>query len=190
MESIALKEWAVVCEALERGRQSIIVRKGGIAEGREGFHFRHREFFLFPTWFHEQPEKVRESDIKFPEPTPDMIRIGLFARIEVATTIDSWKAAQLLGPLHILKPEVIRERFEYDSSPGLNVALLRVFRVVPIWTIADEKKYGGCRSWVSLPKPAGDLRFEPVLTDSAQAARHDEFAQLLGSTRSELSASD
>jgi hypothetical protein len=66
MESVGFKEWAIVCEALGRGRQSIILRKGVIAEGRDGFSFRHREFFLFPTYFHEQPEKVREIDIEFP----------------------------------------------------------------------------------------------------------------------------
>ena len=60
MESIGFKEWAAVCEALGQGRQSVILRKGGIAEGREGFSFKHSEFFLFPTWFHEQPKKVRE----------------------------------------------------------------------------------------------------------------------------------
>ena len=47
--SDAFKEWAVVCEALGDGRQSIILRKGGIAEGREGFAFAHGEFFLFPA---------------------------------------------------------------------------------------------------------------------------------------------
>ena len=31
--SIAFKEWAGVCAALAEGRQSLIVRKGGIAEG-------------------------------------------------------------------------------------------------------------------------------------------------------------
>src|SRR4029077_8093936 len=61
MESVGFKEWAVVCEALGRGRQSIILRKGGIAEGRDGFLFKHQEFFLFPTWFHEQPPKVRDE---------------------------------------------------------------------------------------------------------------------------------
>ena len=55
MESIGFKEWALVCAALEQGRQSILLRKGGIAEGRTRFSFQYREFFLFPTWFHEQP---------------------------------------------------------------------------------------------------------------------------------------
>jgi hypothetical protein len=34
MESVGFKDWAIVCEALGRGRQSIILRKGGIGEGR------------------------------------------------------------------------------------------------------------------------------------------------------------
>jgi hypothetical protein len=34
MESVGFKEWAIVGEALGRGGQSIILRKGGIAEGR------------------------------------------------------------------------------------------------------------------------------------------------------------
>ena len=48
MESVGFKEWAIVCEALGRGEQSIILRKGGIAEGRDGFSFRHRGVLSFP----------------------------------------------------------------------------------------------------------------------------------------------
>ena len=69
MKSIGFKEWSLVCEALGRGMQSVILRKGGIAEGREGFSFRHREFFLFPTFFHEQVAKVRiAAAIRRPAP--------------------------------------------------------------------------------------------------------------------------
>jgi hypothetical protein len=59
MESIGFKEWSLVCDAMAHGTQSIILHKGGIAEGREGFSFQHRESFLFPTFFHEQIAKVR-----------------------------------------------------------------------------------------------------------------------------------
>ena len=68
MGSVGFKEWAVVCNALGRGEQSVIVRKGGIAEGREGFSFRERKFYLFPTFFHEQLEKTRVVDAIVPEP--------------------------------------------------------------------------------------------------------------------------
>jgi hypothetical protein len=50
------KEWQVVCDALASGRQSIILRKGGIHEGREGFSFGEELFYLFPTRFHNQTQ--------------------------------------------------------------------------------------------------------------------------------------
>ena len=49
----AFKEWAVVCAALGNRRQTIILRKGGIDEGREGFRVKHKEFWLLPTRFHQ-----------------------------------------------------------------------------------------------------------------------------------------
>ena len=49
VNQIAFKEWAVVCAALASGQQSLILRKGGIHEGRDGFRVAHREFWLFPT---------------------------------------------------------------------------------------------------------------------------------------------
>src|SRR3984957_17825423 len=57
----AFKEWAIVCASIERGETSLILRKGGIAEGSKGFQFKHRRFFLFPTYFHEQIERTRLS---------------------------------------------------------------------------------------------------------------------------------
>jgi len=192
MESVGFKEWGIVCEALGRGRQSIILRKGGIAEGRDGFSFRQHEFFLFPTFFHEQPDKVREAgrrgstdssrcetDIEFPAGSHDKIQIGFFAKLELVKTITSWETAQALEPLHILKREVVRERFEYDKVPGLKVGFVRVFRVVPPWTFPNQKSYGGCRSWVKLPEPAGELHFELVLDNAEHARRQNEFNEII-----------
>ena len=46
----ALKEWAVVCRALEEGRQIVLLRKGGILEYRQSFKVKHDRFLLFPTY--------------------------------------------------------------------------------------------------------------------------------------------
>jgi hypothetical protein len=179
MESIGFKEWAMVCEALGGGGQSIILRKGGIAEG-DGFSFQHREFFLFPTWFHEQPEKVRRSDIQISEPAADKIEVKYFARLEFARLISSWATAEALEPWHILRPEVVRERFDYDQAPGLHVGFVRMFRVFPVWTFPNEKNYGGCRSWVKLPESPGELHLEPILSDAEHEKRHEEVLKALG----------
>ena len=179
MESIGFKEWAMVSDALGRGEQNIILRKGGIAEGRQGFSFQHREFFLFPTWFHEQPAKVRGSEAE-PPTSGDTITIKYFARLECARVILSWETAAALAPLHILQPEVVRERFDYDEAPGLHVGFVRVFRVVPAWTFPSEKKYAGCRSWVELPNVPAHLRLDPVLNDAEHQLRRKEFLDVVG----------
>lgn len=177
MKSIAFKEWAIVCEALGRGEQSIILRKGGIAEGREGFAFRHTEFFLFPTFFHEQLEKTRTSDATLRKPCENEIELRFLARLEIPKWITSREMADSLETLHVLKPEVVRERFQYDDSPGLHVAFVRVFQLKPSWILAGAKSYGGCRSWVDLPAPPPGILLQPVLSDAAHEEKKKEFVK-------------
>lgn len=164
----------MVCEALGRGEQTILLRKGGIAEGRDGFGFRHPEFFLFPTFFHEQIEKVRIRGAKIPKAREGEIEIRYFARLEAQKEITSWAAAAALEPFHLLQESVVRERFDYKQA-GLHVALVRVFRLAPSWIFPDAPAYAGCRSWVKLPECPAKTRFEAVLTDRDHRARVDMF---------------
>jgi hypothetical protein len=184
MESVGFKEWAAVCQALGEGRQSIILRKGGIAEGRAGFSFQYREFFLFPTWFHEQPQKIRGPAIEMPKQLDGLVEIKYAAVLELARTVTSWAIAEALGALHILKAEVVRDRFEYDDEPGLHIAFVRIYRTDPIWPLANEKRYAGCRSWVELPDTPADMRLEPVLTDAEHTARQNEFLTIVNAETS------
>jgi hypothetical protein len=189
MQSIGFKEWAIVCEALGRGEQHLILRKGGIAEGREGFAFRHREFFLFPTLFHEQIEKVRISGAQLPGPAGDRITVRFFARAEQTAFVTSWETARSLASLHILRPEVVLERFDYNGTVGLQVALVRIFRLIPGWNFPDTPAYGGCRSWVPLPNLPEGTRFDPVISDEEFARTKNEFAsQLSASTTNSASS--
>ena len=55
----ALKEWAVVCKALEEGRQILLLRKGGIMEYKQGFEVKHNKFLLFPTFEHQSKESIQ-----------------------------------------------------------------------------------------------------------------------------------
>ena len=177
MESVGFKEWAIVCEALGRGEQSIILRKGGIAEGRDGFAFRHAEFFLFPTYFHEQIGKTRAVSPEIPPRRDGEIEIRFFAKVEASRMVASWETAVALEPLHILRRDVVRERFEYDDAQGIHAAFVRVFRLMPSWVLPELPAYGGCRSWVKLPAPPQDLVLKAVASD----AEHDRRLQELRS---------
>ena len=54
-----LKEWATVVKALENGKQTVILRKGGILETASGFNIESKKFFLIPTCEHQEPKHVK-----------------------------------------------------------------------------------------------------------------------------------
>src|SRR3954471_13619524 len=62
--NVALKEWASVCSALEEGRQMVLLRKGGILEAIGGFELEHPQFFLFPTYLHQNAQMLKEPERK------------------------------------------------------------------------------------------------------------------------------
>jgi len=177
--SEAFKEWAVVCEALGSGRQSIILRKGGISEGRTGFAFQHSEFFLFPTWFHEQLAKtILAEGASLPDELPGEVEIRFAATLEWTKLVTDLAALRALRDYHILNDSVIQERFAYDEQPGVHVALVRIFRLDPPRRLALEKRFGGCRSWVELPD-LNDCALVSVISDEEHARRRAALEALL-----------
>lgn len=177
--SAAFKEWAVVCEALGDGRQSIILRKGGIAEGRAGFAFQHGEFFLFPTWFHEQLTKTNlPTGSELPAQSEGEIEIRYAVTLEWTRLVTDHNLLAALREFHILHDSVVEERFRYDDVQGLHVALVRVFRLDPPRRIADDKKFGGCRSWIDIPVQ-DDCALVSVLSDEEHERRKARLLEIL-----------
>lgn len=176
----AFKEWALVCEALGDGRQCILLRKGGIAEGREGFAFRHEEFALFPTWFHEQLGKTRlpEGTLVPPEPEGEVM-IEYVATVEWSWVVREREKLAALREFHILADEVVEERFGYGGEEGLHVAAVRVYRLEPPMRVVLDRKHGGCRSWVEVPDWEG-AALVSVLSDEEHERRMEELRRVLG----------
>jgi hypothetical protein len=167
---IGFKEWALVCDALGRGEQSIILRKGGVAEGREGFRFKHDEFLLFPTLFHEQAGRTKlPAETPLPKAGEGVIRVQYLARVEWTERIADAAVVAKLAPYHIWSDAEIDARFRHGDAPGLNLAFLRVFRIEPAFSFADSPKFGGCRSWVELPDLPPGTKLVPVLDDATHA---------------------
>jgi hypothetical protein len=179
--SFAFKEWALVCASMLRGETSLIFRKGGIAEGREGFRFRHDRFFLFPTFFHEQADRLR-IEVPLPDREPDVVRFSAYIEVEFTRWIENLALLEPLADLHILKPEVLEQRFTYDDPEGLHVAMIRVFRITPELSLPFQKSFGGCRSWIELAESPADLRFTPVIEDADHATRVQRVLAAIGGT--------
>jgi hypothetical protein len=186
-EVIGFKEWQVVCDALASGRQSIILRKGGIHEGRAGFSFAHESFFLFPTRFHAQYDQVKEGHV---EPMPewragDTIRITHFAEALWAKTLTDRVTVEGLAPYHIYADEVVADRFDWEgkgmNAGSIHVALVRILALAQPWEFPYEPKFGGCRTWLNLPDPPPNWHANPkrVLSDEAFTALRAELESLV-----------
>ena len=181
---VGFKDWALVCAALAAGRQSIILRKGGIAEGRDGFHFKHEQFFLFPTQYHQQAAKVRPEVLASLHPAPPApegtVRIESLFVVERAIWIDDWETLGRLEPFHVWREEVVRERFDYGETTGVQCAIGRTYRLDRPWGFPDRPAYGGCRSWVNLPRAPADMRKVPVINDAQHSERMQQLLALVG----------
>jgi len=152
---VALKEWDVVCEALGSGRQVVVIRKGGIAEGKDGLRFEHEEFVLLPTFFHQQSERVvPEADFAArqagAEGERESVEVRHAATLVWHKVVTDRTVLAKLQAFHILAPAEVEARFEQKPSPGVQVALLRVYRLDPPQRVPWQKSFGGCRSWAEM----------------------------------------
>lgn len=175
------KEWTLICDALGRGEQSIILRKGGIAEGRAGFRFQHPDFLLFPTLFHEQVSKL-----KLPPATPlpairddGHIEIRTHVHVEWTRDITDWETVQQLAPFHLWQEVEIEKRFRQDDTPAVSLAFIRVSRLSEPFTFPDSPRYGGCRSWVELPELPPSITLTPVLDEATHRTREQQVCAVL-----------
>ncbi|HEY4259393.1 MAG TPA: DUF1802 family protein [Schlesneria sp.] len=165
----AFKEWAAVCHALGSGQQSVILRKGGIHEGRDGFRVDHAEFWLYPTEFHQEPEVLAEQgrsyleQARMQQPPKGSIAIQLYVSIEEVIEIRDEALLPRLAGLHVWSASTIQARFHY-RNPSLFALMVRVYSLPHPVLLTESPHFAGCRSWVDLETALATDGFIPVLT--------------------------
>jgi hypothetical protein len=178
---IAFKEWAVICAALAEGRQSLILRKGGIHEGPDGFQVEHNKFWLFPTYVHEQAAALTDEarplleQVERDQPSPAYVCISLYAVVEDVLEVRDSIVLPSLAGLHVWSDRMVDHRFHY-KRPGLFVLCVRVFALPQSIKIPNSPHFAGCRTWVDLPMDLSTAGLKPVLSD-------EEFSRRLAAIR-------
>ena len=177
----AFKEWEGIVAALGQGAQIVILRKGGIAEGRVGFKPEHPRFWLFPTRFHEQWERTKPELRRFTPAATDSKEIVLeyFAEVTDAVYLESWSQVARLDGDHFWGEDILRERFDYQARPGmtagLHLLIVRVWRINLPHRLAPSPAYDGCKSWIDVPADwTGDIA-TPVVRPEEFATRRSRI---------------
>lgn len=188
VNQMALKEWAVICAELAAGRQTILLRKGGIREPSRGFAIEHREFFLFPTYVHQNEDELVDTarqalpDVAREAPPVSELRLELYAAVETAIDLASLEPLRRLEGQHVLAWPAVERRFHY-RRPGLHVIALRVYRLMEPLVVPNLFRYDGCRSWVELESALPVTGARPVLDD---VSFHQRMTALRGSLGDDL----
>jgi hypothetical protein len=178
---VAFKEWAIVVDALGRGDQILILRKGGIQEGPGGFQVEQPQFLLFPTLFHQQRKAVVSgAQARFDRVAPffppvSRVRLEFFANVVSWRALESLASAEQLRGQHIWRDEVIAERFEWGKSKNIFAIACRVHRLRAPIELPMLAGYGGCKSWVELEQDLATDGATPVLSDQSFAAKLSLF---------------
>ena len=167
----AFKEWAAVCLALAEGRQSLILRKGGIAEADGEFRPEHPRFWLYPTYFHEQQQKGLKSEAiplleaaERHRPEAGVLRLSHFVDVAEVVRLSRLEDALALDPFHVWTADTVTQRFHY-RTPGLYALLVRVYESPSAVDVPEHPSYAGCKTWVELDREVSDQGAKPVLSD-------------------------
>jgi hypothetical protein len=167
----ALKEWAVLCEALGSGEQALLLRKGGISEDR--FALPDREFLLFPTYVHQKEHLLKPAarprylaTLSGHDPAAAVLVRYLARATEAFATRDERALAAVDG-LHLFSESYAKERLHWRSSQPLALLLVRVYRLSSPLSVAPSPELAGCRSWIELPIASEVAGASPVLDDAA-----------------------
>ncbi|HKO63933.1 MAG TPA: DUF1802 family protein [Candidatus Nitrosocosmicus sp.] len=168
----ALKEWAIVCKALESGNQILSFRKGGIMEFRNGFELKFRNFFLSPTFEHQDKESIRmdyyaaldelnrKNGLNNAEALHDsnkITEITSFVEITHFSEVPDLTTLKKLENFHIWTDDYLKSRFDYNPKKPLYLLLLRTYKLNNPIRLMNKPEWAGCKSWIQINSHDPDL---------------------------------
>jgi len=178
----ALKEWAVIVKALEKGEQTIILRKGGILETASGFKVESKRFALFPTFEHQDLKNLKPQFHKYLEevkqfsPQNQYNILTSYAEVIDEKDIESEDTISALAPFHIWSDSYIKERRNWIPEKPIKVVFLKVYKIPEI-KIPIKPEYQGCKSWININEDI--LTGKPVLNDEQLYSKLQKYRRIV-----------
>src|SRR5690242_11864597 len=151
----ALKEWSAAVHALLDGRQTVLLRKGGIHEKR--FAVAASRFLLFPTVAHSHAQRVRPEhrdllDAAAADSTDEALVVRAGAKVVAAVEVNRPDALDEIADLHIWTADSVKnDRLDFRPRHRLTVLIVQASPLAQPLPLARTPESAGCKSWVSLP---------------------------------------
>jgi len=149
----ALKEWSSVVEALGRGDQVVLIRKGGIAD--PAFGVDAQQFYLYPTYFHQGENEHRPS-----------VDVTHWCEVVRTWTLRDRDALRRLEGAVAIPRETLEARYRFRPDQALLVIGVRTYALPRPARVPFREHYAGCLSWISLDDEIDVDGSSPVLADA------------------------
>lgn len=199
MSMLALKEWSIICKALEEGKQTILLRKGGILEYKKGFEISQKLFLLYPTLEHQaaeylQSNYLQEYELLLKRNSSEIVEdkvntIRIIARIEAMQEFHDHELLSKLEKYHIWNEKYVNMRMNYNPKKPMNALLLRIYKLSQPISIDVNPEWAGCKSWIDIEFSSkygnqyGSInellnQSMPVIKDKDFQLIHDNFMEI------------
>ena len=160
MSMLALKEWSIICKAMEEGKQTILLRKGGILEYKKGFEISQKVFLLYPTLEHQaaeylQSNYLQEYELLLKRNSSEIVQdkvntLRIIARIEAMQEFHNHELLSKLEKYHIWNEKYVNMRMNYNPKKPMNALLLRIYKLSQPISIDVNPGWAGCKSWIDI----------------------------------------
>ncbi|KAA0081314.1 DUF1802 family protein [Mycolicibacterium sp. P9-64] len=178
MSATALKEWSAAVHAMLDGRQTVLLRKGGIGEKR--FDLAAPEFVFFPTIAHGHAERVRPEhrdllEVAAADSTETEVVVRAGAKVVAAVAVNRPERLEEIEDTHIWTAESVRaDRLDFRPRHLLTVLVVQARPLIEPVRLPRAPAYAGCVSWVDLPVRlalADPVHDDEVLAEVAERVR-------------------
>ena len=162
----ALKEWSNVIDALAAGRQTILIRKGGIADATFGVEA--TQFYLYPTYFHQGESESRP-----------VVNITHWCEVVRSWSIRDLDLLGRLEPLVAIPRDTLEARYRFRPDQALHIIGVRTFALPQAAQVRFRDEYAGCRSWLSVEEEIDTQGSTPVMAEDELRRKLDSVDALL-----------
>lgn len=164
----------------------MLLRKGGIHDAGGVFELEHSQFWLLPTWLHQNANLVKPEhrDLLRPPRDPKTIELKWWARVERVWALSQADQSTLEAARHIWSRDYVDIRFGYKPEHPLLCVALRVYESAPPHLLPSDPKYFGCRSWIELEEELPIERPVAALEEAAFSGNLNELKMSFAATES------
>lgn len=182
---VAFKESAIVCQALEEGKQTLVLRKGGVIEEGGVLKAEHDEFFIYPTYDPNVAEGIkadwRPRIHKLDKDAKDTkhVHFHIYATVDSVLKVTNWEAAKSLVPFTVLTEQAIEKEFRSGDWEGFYLLLLRVYSLAVPMDLPRKASHDTHPIFVPLGASLFTIGAFPVIPEGAWPYTRDKIHKMV-----------